>query len=146
MRRFVLVHRRQEYVQPYGCVMGCVGRILISGELLEEGIEVFEAGVLDDDFAAALVIFDVDLQTEGALEALRYFLDVRIYGRLGLGLLLFALGVEEGLDISLRLTNRERKSDNALRSLLDFLGMLEGKEGSGMSKGKLPGLDAALHS
>src|SRR5438876_3679474 len=105
---------RQKYVQPLGCVIRCVAGGLLSGELLEEGVEVFEAGVLDDDSAAAFVIFDMDLQTEGALQALRYLLDVRIDGRLGFGLFLLALGVEEGLNVGLCLSDRERKSDNAL--------------------------------
>jgi len=36
-------------------------------QLLEQSVEIFEACVLDDDFAPAVVVFNVDLEAEGAL-------------------------------------------------------------------------------
>ena len=36
-------------------------------QLLQQGVEVFQPGVLDDDLAAAVVVLNVDFEAEGAL-------------------------------------------------------------------------------
>ncbi len=53
---------------------------LFAAQRGEDGVEVFEAGVLDDDAAFALLVFDVDLEAEGALEAVLGFADVGVFG------------------------------------------------------------------
>src|ERR1017187_4871947 len=60
----------------------CLSHTLVPGELLEEGVEVFQAGVFDDDFAAAVVVFDVNLEAEGALKPVLDFADVGVDGGL----------------------------------------------------------------
>ena len=52
----------------------------IAAECGEDGVEVFEAGVFDDDSAFALFVLDVDLEAEGALEAVLGFADVGVFG------------------------------------------------------------------
>ena len=48
----------------------------LGGERGEDGVEVFEAGILDDDAAFAFFVFDFDLEAQGALEAALGFADV----------------------------------------------------------------------
>ena len=121
--------------------LACLG----PGELLQQRVEIFQLGVFDDDLAAAVVVFDVDFQAEGALQALLHFADIGVNRRLGLGLLLgSALGMQQALNVGLGLANRKRKSDDTLGSLLDFLGGFEGKQRTGVAEAELAGLDAGL--
>ena len=60
----------------------------MAAESGEDGVEVFEAGVFDDDAAFALFVLDVDLEAKGALEAVLGFADVGVFG---LGWLYFFL-------------------------------------------------------
>src|ERR1700691_4034298 len=99
-------------------------------ELLKEGIEVFELGVFDNDFAATLVVFYVDPEAEGALEAVLDLADVGVDGGSWFGVFLAGLfWVQEALNVGFRLANRKRKSNDALGCLFDFLGVFEGKKG-----------------
>ena len=50
----------------------------------EDGVEVFEAGVLDDDPAFAFLVLDVDFEAEGALEAVLGLADIGVFGLGGL--------------------------------------------------------------
>ena len=54
---------------------------LFASQVLEQGVKVFELGVLDDDFAAAVVVIDGDFEAERALQAILDFADVGIDGR-----------------------------------------------------------------
>ncbi len=59
-----------------------------SGQVFQQAVEVFEPGVFDDDFAAAVVVFDLDLEAEGALETFLDFANIGINGWLGLNFFL----------------------------------------------------------
>ena len=82
---------------------------LFAGETFDEGVEIFEAGVFDDDSAAAVFVFNVNLEAEGALEELLGFADVRVDFWFGLGLLFGFFRVDEVLYVGLSLANRKRK-------------------------------------
>ena len=68
--------------------------LLFGGKRVEQGVEVFEAGVLDDDAAAAVFVLNADLEAECALELVLGFLDVGVdFGLFRLFLFrLFAFG------------------------------------------------------
>lgn len=58
---------KKELAQPQneeGAVSSIgIRSISIPGELLQQGVEVFQLGVFNDDSAAAVVVFDVNLQS-----------------------------------------------------------------------------------
>ena len=93
-------------------------------------------GVVDNDFAVAVVVLDVDLEAQGALEALLDFADVGIDSRLGLGFLLGgALGVQQALDEAFGLANRKRKMrPTRFCGFLDLLGDVQRQEGCGRGR------------
>lgn len=118
----------------------------VSRQLLEQGVEVFQLCVFDDDFAAATVIFDVNLEAEGTLQTLLDFANIGVDGRLRLGIFLSgALGMEESLNVILCLANRKRKSGNSLGCFLDLLGVLKGQQGASMTEAEFARLYASLH-
>ncbi len=94
--------------------MLCCGGIF-AAESGEDGVEVFEAGVLDDDAAFALLVLDVDLEAEGALEAVLGFADVGVFG---LGWLCFFLRlgfrVDEALNVAFGLADGEVEGHDLL--------------------------------
>src|SRR5665213_1839054 len=61
-----------------------------AGELLQKSIEILELCVFNDDFASAIVVLNVDLETECSLQLLLDFPNVRIDWRRSFRLLLCA--------------------------------------------------------
>ena len=95
-----------------------------AGQVLEQGVEVFELGVLDNDFAAAVMVFNVDLEAQGSLQAFLDLADIGIDGRLWFNFFLCRFfRVDETLDVVLCLANRERKCGYALSDLFHLLGV-----------------------
>ncbi len=72
---------------------------LFGGEPLHEGVEVFQARVFDDHFAAAVAVFDCDFEAEGTLQAFLGVANIYVDGRWRLGGLFRLLaGVDELVD------------------------------------------------
>src|SRR5260370_42035807 len=85
-----------------------MGKSLLPAERAEDGVEVFEAGVFDDDAALALLVLDVDLEAEGALQAVLGFASVGVFGVGGFCVLLgFGFGIGEALNVAFGLASRE---------------------------------------
>src|ERR1035437_3002598 len=119
----------------------------LSGEVLKQGIEIFETAVFNDDSATSIVVFDCDLETKGALQAVLDFANVGVDGRLGFGLLLDgALRMQKTLDVVFRLANRKRKCKDALRCLFHLFGVFEGEQGARVAKTQLARLNAVLNA
>src|SRR5208337_2613733 len=114
-----------------------------SRQLLEQQVEVFQPGVFDDDFAVAVVVFNVDFEAQGALQAVLDFADVGVDGRLGFRILLCGLfGMQKALDVVLCLANRKRTSDDSLGYLLHIFGVFEAQQRTSVAEAELAGLDA----
>ena len=58
------------------------GGPLLAGYRFEECIEVFQAGVFNDHPAAAVLVFDRDLETQGSLQRVPGFAHIGIQGSL----------------------------------------------------------------
>src|ERR1700692_1751265 len=70
----------------------------------EQGIEVFQAGIFDDDASATVLVFDRNLQTQGSLQRIPRFANIRIERCfLFFFTLRFLLRVEQSLHITFRL-------------------------------------------
>src|ERR1035437_2285190 len=119
---------------------------LLPGQLLQKGVEVFKLGVLDNHFAAPVVIFDADLEAQCALQPVLDFANVGIDYRLRLGVLFQAFRMQETLDVGLRLANRKRKCGDPLRSLLDLLSVFESEERSSVPEAQFTGLNPGLNA
>ena len=115
-------------------------------QLLQQQIEVFQLGVFDDDLAAAAVVLDVHLESQRALQALLHFADVGVKRSYWLGFLLYdAFRMKQTLDVTFCLTNRKRKSGDALRCLLHLLVMFEGQQSAGVAKTEFAFLHTRLY-
>lgn len=44
-----------------------IKRMSVAGERLEQRVEVFKLGVFNDDFAASVVVFNLDFEAKGSL-------------------------------------------------------------------------------
>ena len=81
----------------------------LTGKLLKQSVEVLQPGVFDDDSAAAVVILDLYLQAQGALQPGLHFAHIWING--GSRFCVFLRGLfwmQEALNVGLRLANRKR--------------------------------------
>src|ERR1019366_1147595 len=91
-------HRRVKYVTTI------ITKLLLA-QRRQNRVEVVHSGVLDNHAASALLVLDMDLQAEAALEPILRLVHVRVLrrrrgGDLRLGL---RLGVDEALDVRLGL-------------------------------------------
>ena len=79
-------------------------RTVLGGERGEEGVEVFEARILNDYAAFPSLVFDTNLQPKTALQHVLCFADVGILCFLFYGFGGFLFRVEEALDVAFSLT------------------------------------------
>src|ERR1700722_3625634 len=112
----------------------------------QQCVKVLELCVLDNDAPLAAAVFNVDLEAENPLEALLDFAYVGIDGGFGLFLwLCVAVGMNQALNVALRLANRKRKVSDSLGCFFDVLGMFQREEGARMAKAELAALDPGLN-
>src|SRR5260370_40152582 len=118
---------------------------LFAAQSGEDGVEVFEAGVLDDDAALALLVLDVDREAESAPQAVLGFADVGVFGLGGFRVFLrLCFGVDEALDVAFGLADREIEGHDLLRGGGDGFGGVESQEGAGVAEGEVAGVYLVL--
>ena len=111
---------------------------LFAAEGGEDGVEVFEVSVFDDDFAFALLVLDLNLEAQRAAEAILCLANVGIFG-LGRFCFFFRFGfrVYEVLDIALGLADGEIECQDLLGCCADGFRGLEGEQGAGVAEGEI---------
>ena len=115
-------------------------------QLFQQRIEILKLRVLDNHLPTAVMILDVDLQSQRPLQPLLNFPHIWINYRLRLRFfLLFLFRMQNPLHIRLCLANRERKRHDPLSRLLHFFRMLKRQERPRMPEAQLSRFYARLH-
>src|ERR1700689_55537 len=144
----VMVHLAARESCHHLSLLACRNVTTLAGALSkrgEDGIEIVNAGVLDDDAALAFSVFDGDFEAERAAEVVLGFADVGVLNvhwfGFGFGL---GFGMEQALDVVLGASDGEMEGQNLLRGSGDGFGGFEREEGASMAEGELAGLDIKL--